>query len=306
MAAAGVNRPDLMQRQGKYPPPPGATDIPGLEVAGRIAALGPDDATDRRARERAGWQIGDGCARSSPAAATPNRARRPRRPVPAGSRRASRWSRQRRCPKRSSPSGPTCSSADGWRAARWLLVHGGTSGIGTTAIQLGRRSRRPRVRHGRIEGEVPRRAEQSRRDARRSITGTRTWSPSVNGRHGRPRRRRRPRHGRRRLHAKKPRTASRARAASCRSRTMGGRRRDDAAVDGDGEAADDHRIHASAAHAGGEGRDRRALSSGRSGRSSPSGRVRPVVERTFPLADAAAAHRALENGEVIGKVILQT
>ena len=42
VAAAGVNRPDVMQRQGRYPPPPGAPDIPGLEVAGTIAAIGPD------------------------------------------------------------------------------------------------------------------------------------------------------------------------------------------------------------------------------------------------------------------------
>src|SRR5687767_10351415 len=38
--AAGVNRPDIIQRYGKYPPPPGASDIPGLEIAGRVAALG--------------------------------------------------------------------------------------------------------------------------------------------------------------------------------------------------------------------------------------------------------------------------
>jgi putative PIG3 family NAD(P)H quinone oxidoreductase len=42
VAAAGVNRPDLMQREGKYPPPPGASDIPGLEVSGTIVACGPD------------------------------------------------------------------------------------------------------------------------------------------------------------------------------------------------------------------------------------------------------------------------
>ena len=42
VAAAGVNRPDVMQRQGKYPPPPGAPSIPGLEVAGTIVAVGPD------------------------------------------------------------------------------------------------------------------------------------------------------------------------------------------------------------------------------------------------------------------------
>ena len=41
VAAAGVNRPDVMQRMGLYPPPPGAPDIPGLEIAGEIAALGP-------------------------------------------------------------------------------------------------------------------------------------------------------------------------------------------------------------------------------------------------------------------------
>src|ERR1700687_4997699 len=40
IAAAGVNRPDVMQRQGLYPPPPGASDIPGLEIAGEVGALG--------------------------------------------------------------------------------------------------------------------------------------------------------------------------------------------------------------------------------------------------------------------------
>src|SRR5262245_6533273 len=40
VAAAGVNRPDVMQRLGKYPPPPGASDIPGLEVAGTVDAVG--------------------------------------------------------------------------------------------------------------------------------------------------------------------------------------------------------------------------------------------------------------------------
>ena len=51
VAAAGVNRPDVMQRLGRYPPPPGVTDIPGLEIAGTVARCGaavrrwkPDDA----------------------------------------------------------------------------------------------------------------------------------------------------------------------------------------------------------------------------------------------------------------------
>src|SRR5687768_8236765 len=50
VAAAGVNRPDVMQRQGLYPPPAGATDIPGLEIAGEVIALGPG------ARR---WKLGD-------------------------------------------------------------------------------------------------------------------------------------------------------------------------------------------------------------------------------------------------------
>ena len=41
VVAAGINRPDIFQRSGNYPPPPGETDIPGMEVSGRIAALGP-------------------------------------------------------------------------------------------------------------------------------------------------------------------------------------------------------------------------------------------------------------------------
>ena len=50
VAAAGVNRPDVMQRQGLYPPPPGAPDIPGLEIAGEVVALG---AGVKR------WKLGD-------------------------------------------------------------------------------------------------------------------------------------------------------------------------------------------------------------------------------------------------------
>src|SRR5438045_5692110 len=50
VAAAGVNRPDVMQRQGLYPPPKGATDLPGLEIAGEVVMLGAEV-------ER--WKLGD-------------------------------------------------------------------------------------------------------------------------------------------------------------------------------------------------------------------------------------------------------
>ena len=57
VAAAGVNRPDVMQRMGLYPPPPGATDIPGLEIAGEVVARG----AGRHALE--GRRQGDGAGR---------------------------------------------------------------------------------------------------------------------------------------------------------------------------------------------------------------------------------------------------
>ena len=66
VTGAGINRADLMQRQGLYPPPPGAPPYPGLECSGRIAALGPE--TD-------GWRSATRCARCSGAAATPRRSR---------------------------------------------------------------------------------------------------------------------------------------------------------------------------------------------------------------------------------------
>src|SRR5204863_9936233 len=60
VAAAGVNRPDLMQRQGHYPPPKGTSDLPGLEVAGRIAALGgPADSSAPGSASGRVWQNDD-------------------------------------------------------------------------------------------------------------------------------------------------------------------------------------------------------------------------------------------------------
>ena len=55
VAAAGVNRPDVLQRQGRYDPPPGASPLPGLEVAGEIAALGEGAAGEGAAH----WRVGD-------------------------------------------------------------------------------------------------------------------------------------------------------------------------------------------------------------------------------------------------------
>ena len=130
VAAAGVNRADLMQRMGFYPPPPGASPYPGLEVSGRIVELGADTAD-------AGFEVGDEvCALLSGGGYAEKVA------VPVG----------QLLPV---PRGVSLVDAAGLvevAATVWsnvfmtahlqpgqvLLVHGGSSGIGTMAIQLGR------------------------------------------------------------------------------------------------------------------------------------------------------------------------
>lgn len=126
--AAGVNRPDVMQRKGHYPPPPGASDIPGLEVAGTVHEIGANVS---------GWRVGDWvCALVSGGGYAEYCA------APAG-----------QCLP--VPEGMDCIGAAALPETTFtvwtnvfergrlgdgetLLVHGGSSGIGTTAIQLAR------------------------------------------------------------------------------------------------------------------------------------------------------------------------
>jgi putative PIG3 family NAD(P)H quinone oxidoreductase len=128
VAAAGVNRPDASQRRGGYPPPPGASDIPGLEVAGTIVELGPG--TSR-------WQVGDTvcalvagggyaeyCAAPGPQCL----------PVPRGFDMISAAA----VPETFFTVWSNVFERGRLKAGESLLVHGGSSGIGTTAIQLAR------------------------------------------------------------------------------------------------------------------------------------------------------------------------
>ena len=126
--AAGVNRPDVMQRQGRYPPPPGAPDVPGLEAAGVVAAVG--SSVDR-------WRVGD----------------RVLALLAGGGYAEYRLAPGPQC--LSVPAGLTMEEAGAlpetlftvWanvfergrlQAGESLLVHGGASGIGTIAVQLAR------------------------------------------------------------------------------------------------------------------------------------------------------------------------
>ena len=126
VAAAGVNRPDVRQRQGTYPPPKGATDIPGLEIAGEVAAVGPDVKRWKLGDKVCALVVGGGYAQYCLAYESHAL------PIP---------------PQLSMIEAAaipetffTCWVNMFMRATvkpgDWVLVHGGTSGIGTTAIML--------------------------------------------------------------------------------------------------------------------------------------------------------------------------
>jgi NADPH:quinone reductase len=136
VAAAGVNRPDLMQREGRYPPPKGATDVPGLEVAGRIAALGPPD-HDGAPRSASGrvWAVGDEVCALVVGGGYAEYCVAPGvqcLPVPSGLPLADAAA----VPETFFTVWTNVFDRGRLSAGEWLLVHGGTSGIGTTAIQL--------------------------------------------------------------------------------------------------------------------------------------------------------------------------
>jgi putative PIG3 family NAD(P)H quinone oxidoreductase len=126
VAAAGINRPDVLQRQGGYPPPPGASDVPGLEVAGEIVALG-----ERVER----WHVGDrvmalvssgGYAEYCIAPATQLL------PVPPSLSMVEAGA----VPEAYFTVWTNVFDRGRLVAGESFLVHGGSSGIGTTAIQL--------------------------------------------------------------------------------------------------------------------------------------------------------------------------
>jgi NADPH:quinone reductase len=127
VAAAGVNRPDIMQRLGKYPPPPGATDILGLELSGEVVDA--RDATTVVVGQQvcalvAGGAYAEYCAVPAEQCL----------PVPAGMSLADAAA----VPEAYFTVWTNLFERGKLREGETVLIHGGTSGIGTTAIQLGR------------------------------------------------------------------------------------------------------------------------------------------------------------------------
>jgi NADPH2:quinone reductase len=126
VAAVGVNRPDLAQRAGTYPPPAGASDLPGLEAAGTVAALG--DGVS-------GWKVGDALCALTPGGAYAEYCTAPALqclPVPKGFDMLHAAA----LPETYFTVWHNLFERGQLKAGESVLIHGGASGIGTTAIQL--------------------------------------------------------------------------------------------------------------------------------------------------------------------------
>ncbi len=128
VAAAGVNRPDVMQRQGRYPPPPGASDIPGLEVSGAIEEVGSEvrdfQVGDRVCALVSGGGYAEYCAAPAPQCL----------PVPKGMDLVHAAG----IPETTLTVWTNMVERGQLTRGETVLVHGGSSGIGTTAIQIAR------------------------------------------------------------------------------------------------------------------------------------------------------------------------
>ena len=126
VAAAGVNRPDALQRAGAYDPPPGASDLPGLECAGHVAAIGPGAGR---------WTEGDAVCALLPGGGYAEYAVTPAThalPIPHGLDMVQAAA----LPETYFTVWTNVFMRGGLNAGERFLVHGGSSGIGTTAIQL--------------------------------------------------------------------------------------------------------------------------------------------------------------------------
>ncbi|MDB5548084.1 MAG: quinone oxidoreductase, partial [Tardiphaga sp.] len=126
VAAAGVNRPDVAQRSGSYPPPPGASDLPGLEVSGEVVAIG-DGVTKHKLGDKvmslvAGGGYAQYCIAQDAQAMTVPDALTMQEAGATAETLMTVWH--------------NVFERGGLRAGETLLIHGGSSGIGTMAIQL--------------------------------------------------------------------------------------------------------------------------------------------------------------------------
>jgi len=126
VAASGVNRPDCLQRSGGYPPPPGASDIPGLEISGEIIGIGENVDKGEIGKSVMALVAGGGYATHATVALANTL------PIPAGFSMVEAAA----IPETFFTVWHNVFQRGGLKSGEVFLVHGGSSGIGTTAIQL--------------------------------------------------------------------------------------------------------------------------------------------------------------------------
>jgi NADPH:quinone reductase len=260
VVGAGVNRPDVMQRRGKYPPPPGASDIPGLEIAGTIEALGAGvtgwHAGDTVCALVAGGGYAEYCVAPAPQCL----------PAPRGLDLVAAAA----IPETFFTVWTNVFERGRLASGESILIHGGSSGIGTTAIQLAR-ARGTRVFA--TAGSAEKCAACERLGAERAINYRETdFLAAI-------------------------RELTGGRGVDLVLDMVGGeyfsRNVDALAVEG--------RLVAIATLRGAKAEltiptiMQRRLEAGA---------VKPIIFRTFPLAHAADAHRLLESSQHIGKLVL--
>lgn len=291
VAAAGVNRPDVMQRKGLYPPPDGASDLPGLEVAGVIVALGAG-VTDWRLADRVCALVsGGGYATRCVAPAAQCL------PIPRGLDFVSAAA----LPETFFTVWTNVFERGNLQAGESALIHGGSSGIGTTAIQLATQ-RGARVFATAGSDAKCRACEQLGAtrainyrsydfvDAIRDLTGGRGVDlvlDIVGGSYV---------------------------ARNLAVLGVNGRLVQIGLMEGEAIAAVDFRriLGRRLTITGSTLRPRSVEEKGRIAAALrrevwpllEAGAIRPVVDRTFPLAHAGEAHRLMESGEYVGKLVL--
>jgi putative PIG3 family NAD(P)H quinone oxidoreductase len=301
VTAAGVNRPDLMQREGKYPPPKGTTDIPGLEVAGRIVTIGPpDDGGSPRSASGRVWAVGDDVCALVAGGGYAERCVAPGvqcLPIPSGIDLRDAAA----IPETYFTVWTNVFDRGRLKSGEWLLVHGGTSGIGTTAIQL---AAAKGARVIATAGTTEKCRECERLGAERAINyRTDDFVAAVNH-------------------------TTAGHGVDLILDIVGGPylSRNLECLARDGRLVQIGLMHGASAEiplrqillkrltiTGSTLRIRTPQEKGVIAASLErevwpflsSGRVKPVISSRFPLRDAAEAHRLLESGDIVGKVILE-
>lgn len=290
VAAAGVNRPDVAQRSGSYPPPPGASDLPGLEVAGEVVAVGTNAGKHRLGDKVMSLVAGGGYAQYCLAQDAQAMA------VPAGLSMQEAGA----TPETLMTVWHNVFERGALQAGETLLIHGGSSGIGTMAIQLAK------AFGARVIVTV---GSQGKADACIKLGADRAINYKTED------------------FVAEVKTATSGAGANVILDMVGGdyveRNYDAAAVDGrvvqiavlGGAKATVNfaklmmkRLH----HTGSTLRprsnaDKAAMVAAIEAKVMPllrEGRVKPLMDSTFPLGKAADAHRRMETSEHIGKIVL--